>query len=391
MCYNNNHSKKLVGDLMNYKHEKLPLSLEKGRLYLINDKLKEKKEELELFLQDNKYMNSKEFSKNVLFSQEIKANNTIEGYNDDVGLVYDILNKKLRISDKDKEQRIRNLYNGYRFIYTDKEINKENLKKLYSILSRNLLSAEDIKEMGEYYRKNPVYIFFSSNLDVEPDMGIPAKDLDRYMEEYFNYVNSNNDLSCSTDYFIKSQIMHFQLVYIHPYYDINGRTSRTTSMWYLLNNEVYPYIIFNRAISLNKKLYYKIIREVKEYRNVTFFLNYMLDNVKVELEKEYVMDMISSNSSHLSAVDYQTMYYILSMNGLLTAKDFITFYNNHNDKKKGIEIYNTMLEPLLDKGIIIKGRNTDSFINSNEQNFIFELNKSKFENDPEKIKRLKIK
>ena len=50
-----------------------------------------------------------------------------------------------------------------------------------------------------------------------------------------------------------------------------------------------------------------------------------------------------------------------------------------------------MLEPLLDKGIIIKGRNTDSFINSNEQNFIFELNKSKFENDPEKIKRLKIK
>ena len=161
-------------------------------------------------------------------------------------------------------------------------------------------------------------------------------------------------------------------------------------MWYLLNNEVYPYIIFNRAISLNKKLYYKIIREVKEYRNVTFFLNYMLDNVKIELEKEYVMDMISSNSSHLSAVDYQTMYYILSMKGLLTAKDFITFYNNHNDNKKGIEIYNTMLEPLLDKGIIIKGRNTDSFINSKEQNFIFELNKSKFENNPQKIKRLKI-
>ena len=346
---------------MDYIHEKLPLSLEKGRLYLINDKLKEKKEELELFLQDNKYMNSKEFSKNVLFSQEIKANNTIEGYNDDVGLVYDILNKKLKINDKDKEQRIRNLYNGYRFIYTDKEINKENLKKLYSILSRNLLSEEDIREMGEYYRKNPVYIFFSSNLDVEPDMGIPAKELNKYMEEYFNYVNSNNNLSCSTDYFIKSQIMHFQLVYIHPYYDINGRTSRTTSMWYLLNNEVYPYIIFNRAISLNKKLYYKIIREVKEYRNVTFFLNYMLDNVKIELEKEYVMDMISSNSSHLSAVDYQTMYYILSMNGILSAKDFITFYNNHNDKKKYQEIYQTMLEPLLDKEIIIKLRNTSSY------------------------------
>ena len=86
------------GGFMEYKHEYLPLSIDKGKLYLINDKLKKRVEELELFLQDNKYMNSKEFSKNVLFSQEIKNNNTIEGYNDDVGLVYDILNNKLNIN-----------------------------------------------------------------------------------------------------------------------------------------------------------------------------------------------------------------------------------------------------------------------------------------------------
>jgi murein DD-endopeptidase MepM/ murein hydrolase activator NlpD len=75
-------------------------------------------------------MNSKQFSKNVLFSQEIKANNTIEGYNDDVGLVYDILNKNIKISDKEKEQRIRNLYNGYNFILNEDQINKENLRTL---------------------------------------------------------------------------------------------------------------------------------------------------------------------------------------------------------------------------------------------------------------------
>ena len=376
---------------MEYKHEYLPLSIDKGKLYIINEKLKKRVEELELFLQDNKYMNSKEFSKNVLFSQEIKNNNTIEGYNDDVGLVYDILNNKLNISDKAKEQRIRNLYNGYRYIYEKKEINKENLKKLYSILSKNLLSNDDIKNMGEFYRNDPVYIFYSSNLEIPPDIGINEKEVEKYMEEYFNYINSNNDLGCSTDYFIKSQIMHFQLAYIHPYYDINGRTARTTAMWYLLNNEVYPYIIFNRAISLNKKLYYRIIRDVKQYHNITFFTNYMLDNVKVELEKEYIMGMIKQSSSHLTAVDYQTMYYILSMNGLLTAKDFITFYNNHNDKKKINDIYNNMLVPLLDKGIILKVKDTSTFLNPNEKNFVFELNKSKFEYNKDKIKTLKIK
>lgn len=376
---------------MNYEHEKLPLKSDRGNLYIIQEKLKSSKEELELFLRDNKYMNSEQFSKNVLFSQEIKANNTIEGYNDDVGLVYDILNRNLKIDDKNKEQRIKNLYNGYKFIYREKEINKENLKRLYLILSKNLLSNDDIQNMGEFYRKNPVYIFFSSNMDVDPDMGVSSKKIDEYMEEYFNYINSNNNLNCATDYFIKSQIMHFQLVYIHPYYDINGRTSRTTSMWYLLNNKAYPYIIFNRGISLNKRLYYKIIREVKQYHNVTFFLNYMLDNVKVELEKEYVMDMISQSSCHLTAVDYQTMYYILSMRSILSAKDFITFYNNHSDKKKSMEIYNTMLEPLLDKGVILKIRNTDSYLNSNTPNFIFELNKNRYENNKDKIKRLILK
>ena len=375
---------------MNYKHELLPLSLEQGNLYLISDKIKEKKEELEFFLQDNPYMNSEEFSKKVVFSHEIKANNDIEGYSDDIELVCDILNKKIKIDDKNKEQRIKNLYKGYKFIYKNKEINKENLQKLYSILSKNLLCKYDLENMGKYYRNDDVNIFFSSNISVEPDKGIDPEKIEKYMEEYFNYVNSNNNLMSDTDYFIKSQIMHFQLVYIHPYFDINGRTSRTTSMWYLLNNKVYPYIIFNRGIGLNLKDYYQIIREVKKYRNVTYFLNFMLDNVKIELEKEYIMNMIKSNSSHLDALEYQTMYYILSMKGLLTAKDFITFYNKCNDKKKNIEIYKTMLEPLLDKNVIIKIRDTESYLNSNQKNFIFELNKSKFDNNSEKIKILKI-
>jgi len=371
--------------------EYLPLTIDKGKLYLISDLLKYKKEELELFLQDNKYMNSKEFSDNVLLSQEIKANNTIEGYNDDVGLVYNILNNNLKISDKNKTQRIKNLYNGYKFILENREINKDTLKYLYSLLSKDLLSEEDLSNMGNYYRKNDVNIFYSDDISVEPDKGIDPKKIDKYMDELFSYINTNNNFNCNTDYFIKSQIMHFQFVNIHPYYDINGRTARTFSMWYLLNNKVYPYIIFNRAIILDKQRYYKIIRDVKYYHNVTYFINYLLENVRVELEKEYIMDMIKISSSKLSAVDYQTMYYILSMNSLHSVKDFINFYNTYNDKKGSIEIYNEMIKPLLDKGIIVKLRNTNTYLNNGLPNFVFKLNENRYENNPNKIKYLKLK
>ena len=170
-----------------------------------------------------------------------------------------------------------------------------------------------------------------------------------------------------------------------------GDVYKRQSMWYLLNKQAYPFIIFNRAISLNKEKYYKIIRDIKKYRNMTYFLNYMLENVKLELEKEYIIDMIKSCSSKLSAVDNQTLYYILSMNGLKSVKDFINFYNLHNDKKTSKEIYEQMLQPLLDRGIILKQRDTSSFINDVERNFVFKLNPSKFENNPDKIKKLKLK
>ena len=100
--------------------------------------------------------------------------------------------------------------------------------------------------------------------------------------------------------------------------------------------------------------------------------------------------MIKSSSDKLSPVDYQTMYYILSMNGLLTVKDFINFYNNHNYKKKSEVVYNEMIEPLLDKNIILKVSNTNTYLKSGEPNFIFKLNEEKYECD-DKIKYLKLK
>ena len=368
----------------------LPLSTFKKNLTYNNDILIPSIEELELFFKDNETMSNETFSKRILFSQEIKSNNGAEGYYDDMGLVYNVLYNRLNISDKTKMQRIKNLFRGYTYIFKGNEINKDNLKKLYTILSRELLDADDIANMGKYYRNNPVYIYYSSNMDDEPDIGMDASKLDYYMDELFNYINSDNNFDTLTQYFLKSQIVHFQFVNIHPYYDINGRTSRTVSMWYLLNNEVYPYIIFNRAISLNKEKYYKIVKESRDFNNVTGFLKYMLDNVKVELEKEYIMEMIKSCSGRLNALNYQTLYYILSMNGMMTAKDFMSFYNRYNDKKSPTEIMDTMLTPLIDKRIILPTRETTSYFNSTDRNFVFELNKHKYECDSDKIKKLKI-
>jgi len=185
--------------------------------------------------------------------------------------------------------------------------------------------------------------------------------------------------------------MHFYFVYIHPYFDINGRTSRTVAMWYLLNNNIFPYIIFNRGINFDTT-YDRTIRECKDRYEITKFLKYMLINVKKELEKEYVMHHLRELSGERwSTIDYQTMEYVLSMNGNMTVLDFAAMYNRFNDKKKVREIFESMLLPMIENGSLEIVRETKKKMFDQEHNLVLSLNRNRMKDiDTNKITRIEL-
>ena len=354
--------------------------MDKRNLFIEKDALSLKKENIEKFIEDEKQMMSLDFAKKVLPSNEVQSNNMVEGYSDDIEKINFIVRQKnvyKKTSDEEK-RRIINLVSGYSYVLTENNINKYSLKNLYDILSRGLLTKEEIEKMGEFYRNDDVFIYYSDNMCKEPDLGVKANLIESKMDSLFDFINNYEFDGMLTDEFIKSQIMHFYFVYIHPYFDINGRTARTTSLWHLLNEKAYPFVIFNRGIQINKSKYYKVIRDVKKYNNINCFLDFMLDSVLMELKKEHIIQSIKESSNEkLTATDYQTLHYLLSINGLCTALDFVDMYNNCNEKKKAYNLYEQMLVPLLDKKIIIKDRTTKSYISSNVDNFVINLN-SKF-------------
>lgn len=377
---------------LNFRRESLPLKTTTGRLFTINREfLSDIVEELETFLVGEDYLNNRTFSKKVMFTHEIKANNTVEGINDSVSLIERVIENAKSVSDLERRNRIINLYNGYRYILDGKDITEENVKELYKILSKDLLCSSDKDRMGELYRTAPVYILQSGRLDDTMDQGLPAEEIPEFMQEFFSFVNKGENFDSATDYFIKSQIMHFYFVYIHPYFDINGRTSRTIAMWYLLNNEIYPYIIFNRGINFDPD-YDRVIKECKNRYELTKFLKYMLTNVKKELEKEYVTHYFHEMAGRKwSTVDYQTMEYVLSMRGNRTVLDFTEFYNNFNDKKKAKEVFETMILPMLDDGTLTALRETKKSMYDGIPNIVLGLNESRVkELDTSKVKRLKL-
>lgn len=366
------------------------LKLDKTRKLIVNYRqLESYKDDIMRFL-DNDDMRTLSFAKRAMMSQEIKANNAIEGINDDLSIIDEVIKNKSSFSDREKK-RIINLYHGYQYILTHKDINKETLRELYLLLSDEILNDYDKTSMGEYYRTKPVYILKGSRINNGYYEGVDSKQINEYMNYYIDYINSDfltdNEINC----FIKSQIMHFYFVHIHPYPDVNGRTSRTVAMWYLLNNKSYPYVIFNRAISFSQSMYEKNLIITRETDNITSFLKYMLKNTLLELEKEYVIENIKRNSeANLTKVDLQMIEYLLTTNSNLTAKDLAVTYDSYNEHRRVNTIIDERIMPLVEKNIFVRKNDTKSFIDGTRHNFNISLNKELLDIKKEKMKYLKI-
>ena len=364
---------------------------EGANIRIDSEYLKPYKEELLEFLDGLDYMRTLKFARSMMISQEIKSNNVIEGIKDDLSIIDKVITQRKDDLSQTERQRIINLYHGYQYILTHKKIDKDSLKELYQLLSENILDPRDKIRMGEYYRTAPVYIIKGNRLDIEPYMGMNENKIEYHMDQLFDFINNDILEETEIDKFVKSQIMHFYFVYIHPYFDVNGRTSRTVAMWYLLNNKNYPYIIFNRAIAFNKKNYEPNIIKGRNYGDITLFIKYMLTSVEQELEKEYLIHNIEKNTKeYLSKYDLQMLEYLLTMNGNITIKDLITTYNKYNEKDKIVKIMEEKIYPLLDKKIIIPKRYTKKYITPTIQNMEISLNPELIEFDRTKIKHLDI-
>ena len=308
------------------KYEYLKLIKEDSTPFFYRkDSLKPLEEELREFLCDLEAFNTLEFATKTLFTQYSSCENERIGAN---------------------------LLRAYKYILTAGSLDKEKLKQLYSILSDGLLKSEDLDNMGDYYRAKDVYILEKGRYESKAKQDIPPERIDEFLSSYFDAFNDADSLD-DVDVYVKSQILHFYFFYIHPYFDVNSRASKTLSMWYLLNNKAYPFSVFNRGILFRYHEFDSTIMSAKNGNDLTSFLILMLEIVKTELEKEYVIDLIrKSITCEITSTEYQSIIYFLSIKGLRSVFDFATFYNSKNDRQNVKFIYENYIVPLLDKGIL---------------------------------------
>ena len=130
------------------------------------------------------------------------------------------INKSENLKDQN-DIIVKNMLNAVKFIVNEKPaFNKENLRTLYNMLSKDCL-AEEIKiKDGSYYRDDKVYIGAFEGADWHI--------VDECMDSMFAFANDPENVKTYQD--LLAYICHYYILYVHPYFDYNGRTARMVSL-----------------------------------------------------------------------------------------------------------------------------------------------------------------
>ena len=296
------------------------------------------------------------FSRNmedILFSRavsEVEGTLRIENVATTQKRIIELYRKE--IPENQNDVIVVNMINAMKYIVNEKPaFNKENLRKLYCMLSENCLSEEDRLAEGQYYRDGFV--------QVDGFEGAEYKEIDTLMDSLFSFVNDKDSLNKYG--ILLPHICHYYIVYVHPYFDYNGRTARMVSFWInSLYNEMQGPLFISEAINENKKNYYNALRETRNNDNdLTFFLGYILKTaVKfgyIYKNLEEIKKMLSKDGNFLSKSEpfYLKKILIHNPENYFNTKMFIDYINSGISHQGVMKILNGLTE----KNVLIKGKN----------------------------------
>ena len=247
---------------------------------------------------------------------------------------------------------IKNMLDGVSYIINEKpEFNKENLFKLYNILSKNCLPEDKKLRDGNYYRHAEVFIGSYEGAD--------HKIIDELMDSLFEFANDKSNIKKYDN--LLPYICHYYILYVHPYFDYNGRTARMVSFWlnYINDIAIAPYFV-SEAINDNKGDYYRAITNTRETNNdLTYSLGYILEtSIKysfVYKNLEEIKKALMTSGETLSSAEWVYVKKIIVHNpeGFFNYKMFLSYIGSNMTKQGAFKLLNKF----SDYGILDKAKN----------------------------------
>lgn len=267
------------------------------------------------------------------------------------------------------EQMILNNYKAMQFIFEQKhkDLSINLILQLHQIITDKALERGQ-EEFSGQFRNDQVYIQDSSGRIIYTPP--PADQIPQAMEQLVQWINQVDE-EAFTHPIIKAAIIHFYLVYVHPFFDGNGRTSRALFYFYLIKNEYefFKYFSISAVVEKSKARYYQAIKDVEDYEaDLTYFLLYMskvvldsIESVTKQIAKHYhkhfVFRKIEQEQILINVRQKKFLNsFLVKSSGDIRIKDY---------QKANKVVYETArrdLEDLYKKGILLRVNQKNAFV-----------------------------
>lgn len=211
----------------------------------------------------------------------------------------------------------------------------ENLKQFNLTSNADFLKAHKqlmkglISDAGKYRKKGVGIVSGESIRHIAP----PADKVSFLMKDLFDYLKTDEIA------LIKSCVFHYEVEFIHPFSDGNGRMGRLWQTRILMEEfPIFEFIPFENLIHQNQNEYYSALSQSDKAGNSTPFIEYMLGIIQISLD-----DILNVQGKSMSAED-RVHYFSQTHKGTFSRKEYMLFFKSvssataSRDLKKGVEL-----------------------------------------------------
>ena len=192
-----------------------------------------------------------------------------------------------------------------------------------------------IKEPGKY-RNQSVGIVKGPKVE---HIAPPHENVPYLMKNLFEYLKDKNELTL-----IKSCVFHYEMEFIHPFLDGNGRMGRLWQTLILLQDyPIFEFLPFETLISKNQNDYYNALSLSDKEGKSTKFIEYMLKIIERSLE-----ELLQNSTKKLTDKD-RILIFLENCTSDFTRKDYMNYFKDISSATASRDLKNAVESGLISK------------------------------------------
>ena len=128
----------------------------------------------------------------------------------------------------------------------------------------------------------------------------PARRVASLMEDLFKFIKTNTQIP----WLVRACVFHYELEFIHPFTDGNGRIGRLWQQLLLMKeNPIFEFISVESMIKQNQKYYYSALEKCDQLGDSTLFIEFAFEQILATL-RQYTKSSVSHVRSCTARLEY---------------------------------------------------------------------------------------